>query len=128
MAAEAENDCARFWLEDGMVRCVVKPVAQTTEQALDCMRLFTQVAGDKKRPAVIDTSRVKGLSREARAIYSGPEAAKIWTACALVVSHSAVARMLGNFVIAVGRPAFPTRIFDSLDEALAWAREHIEAD
>ena len=127
MSTEVENDIARFWIDDdGVIRCVVKPVDQTTEQALDAMRIFTELGADKKRPAVIDTSQVRGLGREARAVYSGEKAAQIWTACALVVSSSVVARTLGNFVMAVSRPAFPTRMFDSLEDALAWARTYLE--
>lgn len=129
MSHEVENDSGRFWLDDdGVLRCVAKPIEQTTEHALEAMRIFTELAGGAKHPAVIDSSRVKGLSREARTLYSGPRAAEIWTACALVVSYSTVATTLGNFVIAVSRPAFPTRMFDSLDDALPWARAHLKKD
>jgi hypothetical protein len=123
---ELENECGRFWLdEDGVERCVVNAVDQTTAMALDSMRVFAELAGGKRRPVVIDTSKVKALSREVRAIYTGERAARIWTACALVVSSSTVARTVVNFVMAVGRPPFPTRLFDTLDEALAWARSYL---
>jgi len=123
MSSEIENACARFWLdEEGILRAVVKPIDQTSEMALDSLGQFEKLAAGKRRPAIIDTSQVKGLSREARAAYSGQRAAAIWTACALVVSASTVARTVGNFVIAVGRPAFPTRMFDSVEDAVAWAR------
>ena len=129
MATEIENECGRFWLdEDGVERCVVSPVDQTTEMALDSMRVFAELCAGKRRPVIIDASKVKGLSREVRAIYTGERAAKLWTACALVVSSSTVARTVVNFVMAVGRPAFPTRLFDNLDEALAWARNHLRED
>ena len=123
---EAETESARFWLDDdGVMRAVAKPVNQTTEQAAENLRVFTELAGGTRRPVVIDTSQVKGLSREARAIYSGPQAARIWTACARVVASSVIARTLGNFIMAVSRPAFPTRMFETLDEALVWARAHL---
>ncbi len=124
--AAVELDNGRYWLDDdGVLRCVVKPVDQTAEMALETMRLFAQLAGGKRRPVVIEMARVKGVPREVRAIYSGEHAARVWSACGLVVASSSIARTLGNFVLAVSRPAFPTRLFDDLEEALAWARNHL---
>jgi hypothetical protein len=124
---EAETESARFWVDDdGIVRAVAKAINQTTEQAAENLRVFAELADGTRRPVVIDTSQVKGLSREARGIYSGTEAARIWTACALVVSSSVIARTLGNFIIAVSRPPFPTRMFETVDEALVWARAHLD--
>ena len=129
MSAEVETAIARFWLdEEGILRCVVKPVDQTREQAMDSMRIFAELAAGKRCPAIIDTSRVKEISREVRAVYTGSHAAQVWTACALVVSSSSVARTIGNFIIAVSRPPFPTRMFENLDDALAWARSHLPKD
>jgi hypothetical protein len=123
---EMETETARFWVdEDGVVRCIAKPLRQSTEQAAENLRVFIELAGGRRGPVVIDTSQVQGLSREARAIYTGKQAAGIWTACALVVATSLIARTLGNFVLTVSRPAFPTRMFETVDEALAWARTHL---
>lgn len=126
MKETIENDIGRFWLDDdGVLNCVATAQDQTAQQAREALRIFSQVAGGARRPAVIDMSRVKGLSREARAIYAGKEAADIWTAVALVVSYSTLARALVNFVVTVSRPEFPTKMFDTVEDARSWARTHV---
>ena len=48
-----------------------------------------------------------------------------WTAVALVVSYSTLARALVNFVVTVSRPEFPTKMFDTVEDARSWARTHV---
>jgi hypothetical protein len=127
MQGENHTETCRLWLDDdGVLRVVViNPISQTTEHARDNMRVLGEIGGGLPRPTIIDNSQMKGLSREARAIYSGHEAAAVMEVCALVVTTSLIARALGNFVITVSRPAFPTRLFESTDDALVWARSFL---
>ncbi len=123
MADKVENAAGWFWVdEDGLLRCTVKNIHQTAEIAQDSMRIFRELAAGKPRPAVIDTTAARSLSKEARAAYTGPTAADAFGAVALVSGGSNLVRGLVNFVIFVGKPAMPTRLFDTLEEALAWAR------
>ena len=124
MSGELENDVGRFWVDDdGLLRCVVKQgTEQTRAQAMDSMRIFRELATGVARPTIIDTSKVKGLNREARACYTSRDAAEVFAAVALVVSTSTVARTLVNFIMAVNAPIFPVKMFDSTDDALPWAR------
>jgi hypothetical protein len=126
MADVIENAVGRFGLDgEGIIRCVVKDgTDQTREQAEDSLRIFGQLAGGKRRPAVIDSSGAKSLSRDARACYTGREAEKVFAAVALVVANSVLARSIGNFVLAVSKPAFPLRMFETVDDAMTWARTH----
>jgi hypothetical protein len=121
-----EHATGRFWIDDdGVVRCVATPMAQSADDAREAMRIFAELGGGTKRPVVTDISAVRSLGRDARGVYTGDGAAAIWTACALVVSTSAVARTIGNFVLTVSPPALPTRLFSRVDEALAWARGYL---
>ncbi len=124
MNQSIENDVGVFWLEDGMLRCMVKPAdaVQSRDQAEDSMRIFRQLAAGHPHPAVIDISAAKGLSREARNAYSGPGAEDVFASAGLVVASSMIARAIGNFVINVSKPPFPLRLFDNVDDALAWTR------
>ena len=124
-----ETGVGKFWLEDGLLRCVAREGnEQSRAEAEDSMRVFAQLAAGKRRPAVMAILGVKRLSREARAIYTNQEAGATFAAVALVVAGSTVARALVNFVLTVGKPAFPTRIFETVDEALAWAKTHVLPD
>ncbi len=129
MADRVENVAGVFWVdEDGLLRCTVKNIHQTEAIAQDCMRICRELAAGRPRPTVIDTTAVRSLSKEARAAYTGPSAADAFGAVALVSGGSTLVRGLINFVISVGKPAFPTRLFDTIDEALAWARTQRRMD
>ena len=124
-----ETALGRFWLEDGILRFVANAgTEQSGEDAAEAMRVFEKLAGGQRRPAVIVVVGLKKLSREARTIYGSPEAAKTFRAVGLVVGGSAIARALINFMVTVVRPVTPTRMFDTVDEAVAWARTHQGAD
>ena len=124
MDQRIENGVGVFWMEDGMLRCVVKPTTavQALPEAEDSMRIFRELAEGRARPAVIDISAAKGLSREARNAYVGPGAVGVFASAGLVVASSVIARTLGNFVINVSKPPFPVRLFESVEDALAWTR------
>jgi hypothetical protein len=124
-----ETGVGRFWLEDGLLRYVAREGnEQSRAEAEDSMRVFAQLAAGKRRPAVMVILGVKKLSRDARAIYTGPGAGKTFLAVALVVAESAMARGLVNFILAVSKPEFPTRMFETVDEAVAWAKTHVVPD
>jgi hypothetical protein len=129
MVDKVENAAGYFWIdEDGLIRCTVKAVHQTPEVAQDSLRIFRELAAGRPRPTVIDTTAVKSLSKEVRAVYTGPGAADVFGAVALVSGGSALVRGLINFVISVGKPPFPTRLFDTLEEAVSWARTQRRAE
>ena len=124
-----ETHVGKFWLEAGILRCVVNEGnVQTLADAQDSMGIFARLAGGKRRPTIIVISGVKSLSREARATYSSEEAAKTFAAVAIVVSGSKVARALFNFVITINRPPYPSRMFETVEEAVLWARTQMVPD
>lgn len=121
-----ENDVATFWVEEGLLRVRVKPAdsEQSGAVAEQCLGIYAELVGAEPIPAVIEIAGVKGLSREARNVDTGARAEAVFRAAAIVVAASTVARAIGNFVIAVSKPRFPTRLFENVEEALAWARAH----
>ena len=125
MGEVIESSVGRFWLEDGLLRYLAREGhEQSRPEAEDSMRIFVGLADGKRRAAVLEIVGVAKLSREARAIYSSEEAARTFTAVALVVTGSVVARTLVNFILTVSRTHVPARMFESRDEAIAWARTY----
>jgi hypothetical protein len=123
MPPTLENAVGSFWLDDdGLLRVIANGVDQTRADAEDSLRILAELGGSKRRPAVIDVSKVKVFERGARTVYAGPQAARVFTSVALVVASSPLARALTSFIISVGRPSFPTRLFGTAEEAAAWSR------
>src|SRR5215471_1942078 len=56
---------------------------------------------------------------EARRIYAAGMQPSLFYAAALIVT-SPLARAIGSFFLGLTRPAVPTKLFDSVDDAAAW--------
>ncbi len=89
--------------------------------AQEAIAAIRQLAGDRKRPLVVDISDLRTMTREARAYFTHPDHGEFLNAVALVV-RSLLSRAIGNFFLGLNRPAVPTRLFNDEEEALAWVR------
>lgn len=109
--------------DDGILRCKVKPTdVHTLEDAVENVRASATLAGGVRVPALLDARAARGITRQAREYYTGPENAKVVLGTAMLI-NSSVGRIIGNFMIQVNRPAFPIRLFSDEAEALRWLAE-----
>src|SRR5262245_21185384 len=107
---------------DGIVRCVVRPGARMSlEDARQNIAAVAQVGAGQRVPVLVDGRRVHYVSREARDFLAGEEVARVQSACALWVS-SPVSVVIANFFLGINKPQYPTRLFSSEHEAVAWLR------
>jgi hypothetical protein len=86
----------------------------------------TTLNAGKRRPKLVDMRSVPKIDREARAYYSGEEAARFTSAIALLVG-SPVTQVIANFFISINQPPVPTKLFTSEAEAVMWLKNFIEA-
>lgn len=56
---------------------------------------------------------------EARRIYASGMQPAVFYAAALIVTHQ-LARAIGSFFLGLTRPAVPTKLFQSVEDAAAW--------
>lgn len=85
---------------------------------------YAALAGGTLRPILVDARGVHAIERGARRLLSGPRAAVVCSAVALVVG-SPLSRVVGNFFVGLNRPGFPVRLFDDPQRALDWLRERL---
>ena len=113
----------KVWLgEDGVVRSTALSNAEETlTNAKETMAAIAKVSTGIKRPLLVDLTRAKSITREARTYYSGAEAAAHYKAVA-IVAGSPVSRVIGNFYLGLNKTPTPTKLFGSEIEALAWLR------
>ena len=106
--------------EDGVVFVKVKAGAELSLDAAEENHVATaRLVGDRDFVIVVDTRLAQGISREAREYYANPEVRQHTIAQALII-ESSVSRVLGNFFIGLNKPPFPTQLFTSEEEAIAW--------
>lgn len=113
------------WLsEEGVVIAVAYPQPlHTLDDAIENSRINEELAGDIKRPFIIDLTKVTAMSREARAYYARPETKKFLTAVA-IITESNLGRLVANFFIGLAKPALPTKMFNNYNEALEWVLQY----
>ena len=108
--------------EDGIVYIKTKPrVDMDRADAEEGIRACGAMCGGKLRPALVDLSNLKSMTREARLYFAGPETAAAQSAAALVIK-SPLTKAIGNFFMGLNKPLIPTRLFTSETEALVWLR------
>jgi hypothetical protein len=123
MAHHYELRNQHLWFDDdGLCRIRVNPGADLAlSDAQEAVALMTSLANGARYPTFVDVGQMRSISRDCRRYYAGPETAAVESAVALLV-RSPLARAMGNFFMGVNRTLYPTRLFTSEDEALAWLR------
>ena len=116
----------KIWLgEDGIVRSVALSNAEETlTDARENMAAIAKVSAGTRRPVLVDLTRAKSITREARTYYSGTEAAPHHKAVG-IVAGSPVGRVIGNFYLGLNKTPVPTKLFGSEAEALDWLRRFL---
>ena len=107
--------------EDGIIHALVREGAEETEaSARHHADLMFALAGGLRRPILVDLRKMRSMDRGARIVYSGPQGARYAIALALLVD-SPLSRIIGNFFLSLNRSRlYPTRLFTSESDALAW--------
>ncbi len=116
-----------IWLgDDGIVRVNLKPnIKIGLQDAQISMRAISDVCGGQRRPALVDMRGLIAMDREARLYFAGEETAKVESAAALLID-SPLSKAIGNFFMGLNKPIFPTRLFTSEAEALAWLKGFVQ--
>jgi hypothetical protein len=81
-----------------------------------------ELAGRQRARVLVDSRAMRWQTREARAYFVGPEAARATTAVALLIG-SPVSRVIGNFFLRFGEHRFPTALFSDEEGAVRWLLE-----
>lgn len=109
--------------DDGILRCRVRPTDQhTLEDAVENIRAVAGLLGGACVPVLLDARATRGVSRQAREYYTGPESTRLIRCMAMLIG-SPLGRVIGNFLIQVNRPSYPLRLFSDEAEALRWIAE-----
>lgn len=117
MATETSHYFVR---DDGIViQAVVSPRKQTLVEVRDNVDAFNQIAAGRRRLLLVDMRVPYTLEPKGRAFYATPEASR-WVIALAMVTPSTATRILGNFFLGLNQPAYPCRMFATVDDAVPW--------
>ncbi len=120
-----QTKMAVAWREDGLGRTQLKKgVNVCLADAVEYLGVCRELAGGGLVPVLVDIRHAGSIDLAARKYLSGPVAAEFTKAAGILVG-SAFSRVVGNTFLHVARPAYPTRLFTSEEEALTWLRAHL---
>ncbi len=114
------------WLDSsGIIIAVAnEQELHTLKDAEENTRINIQLAQGIRRPFLINMTKLKSMSREARAFYAGPEPAKALLAVAILTTSN-IGNLVANFFLRLTRPSVPTRLFTDADEAMEWLSQYL---
>lgn len=118
-----ETEKIKFSLRpDNIVSIECKPNSTMT---IEDGKLSTKVVGDivngHPLPLLCDLTNVVKMSQDCRNHFAGPEHARVFSKCALIVT-SPLSKIIGNFFLGANKPLKPTRLFTNVDDGLKWLK------
>lgn len=124
MAKPFTDERINLKVEDGIAYAELYIEDITLEVAMQMVETRYNVTNGNVYPVVVDISRIKSVTKEARDFLSGGKATEKISAAALY-TNSLISRIVANFFLGFSRPDIPIRIFTSKAEALKWAKHYI---
>lgn len=113
--------------EDGVLRVIVHEGADVTADDIRAYLAARMELAPHRVAVIIDQRRIRTMTREAQeAATEGAE--KRPTIAVAILIGSPIAVMIANFFIIFGRPHYPTKLFTSEADALAWFAEVRESE
>jgi hypothetical protein len=109
------------WMgDDGIARTVVKEGAEIVlEDAKANSIAVCSLAGPEKFALIVDTRKIKSITKEARDYFSlnGRESRVVAFA---ILIDSPLSVIIGNFFMGLNKPRVPVKLFNSESKAIAW--------
>ena len=98
---------------------VIAEKAVITVELVQAMHAAADQLRDVPHPVLTDIRAMRGTSILSLRRTAGADIASMVTGLAIVVG-SPVSRMIGNVMMGLAKPPYPTRLFVDEDEAKAW--------
>ncbi len=120
---------SKIWLDEEGILWVRVPdgAVEDLEASTEGREVHARLAQGRRRPVLVDISRMSAQTRESRQYYTAPEGEAFYKAVALLVG-TPVSRVIGNFFIGLNKPNYPLRLFSKEAVALEWLRGFLGDD
>ncbi|RYD81017.1 MAG: hypothetical protein EOP53_07190 [Sphingobacteriales bacterium] len=122
MAEIFEDNCVRITIENDIIYGVILSENLTLSCAKKMVKHRRNLTKDIEYATLVDITRLKSVTKEARDYLAEGEAVEYLCATAFY-TNSVISEMAANFFISYNKPNLPARIFNNKVEALAWLRE-----
>lgn len=112
---------------DGIMQFDFKPCDEFTVNDLKEANAATDILGENKTfPRLVFVKHFIRFDKDVRAETATEESNRTTLAAAFVTNILAL-KFIGNFYVSFNKPARPTRIFSSEEEAVEWLKSFMQA-
>jgi hypothetical protein len=108
--------------EDDVLRIIVHEGADVTADDIRAYLAARMELAPHRVAVLVDQRRIRTMTREAQEAATEGSDKRPTLALAILIG-SPIAVMIANFFIIFGRPHYPTKLFSSEQDALAWFAE-----
>lgn len=109
-------------IQDYIVKIECEPGSiMNLEEGLLSTKIIAEMINNNPLPMLCDLTNVVKMSKECRDHFAGPNHAKVFTKCALII-NSPISKIIGNFFLGANKPLRPTRLFTSKEDGLEWLK------
>ncbi|HEY9178328.1 MAG TPA: hypothetical protein VIN07_11580 [Flavipsychrobacter sp.] len=113
-----------IWLsQDGIIVNLGSKSSQSKEDVAEYLSYIRKAGGGQPRSVLIEISRIRSASKEVRDEYNRQNMEGLVTALALV-THSGIAKMIGNLIIGISTAKVPTKLFTDPLKAREWLLQY----
>lgn len=112
---------ADYWIEDGILFSMSKPILRTVENIGGNVNLVKQITNGKKMPLLIYLTN-SPMPDKATRDFSKKQLPNIYKAMAMV-SKPGLAQFIMKILFKFQEPPIPMKSFNSKEEAVAWLQQ-----
>lgn len=113
-----------FMGTDGIARCIVKKDSEIVlDDAIANSKAVNSLYNGVKFPLLIDSTRIKSMTKEARKYFSVNNRSTHVSAFAVVIKSS-LSSIIVNFFFNLQKPSIPAKIFKNEKDALSWLENY----
>lgn len=106
---------------DGIVHIHYNEFENKLAESIEVFEVTRKNCDWEVSPFYLTGADFAAMDKESKEFYGSPAVTKHCSAIAMLTEHIA-ARLVANFFIMVIKPAVPTRMFNSEEEAIKWLR------
>jgi hypothetical protein len=118
-----EGEIATYWMDDGILVSLSKSPQRTVANLSGNMALVKSITGGKTVPLLIYLSNSPVPDKETRD-FANKALPKLYTAMAMV-SKSALAKFIMNFLFQLKEPPIPMKNFTNDKDAKEWLKQFV---
>lgn len=107
-------------MDNGILHIYLKPNAEIElSDAVLIVEAMGKLGKGKKFPVLIDAGEFTSVDKEVR-VFSAGEESNIYTLADAIAYYSFAQKLIADFYIKHNRPAVPTKVFPTKEEAIQW--------